>query len=317
MNKQTTKNTIVRTTYFAILFALFVSLMPTTAAYASSAGVSVIGGEEVEAGAYPWAVALVENGKNDVFWAQFCGGTLIAPSWVLTAAHCTYRGGEAFEASDFDILLGQHKLSATDGERIAVEQIIRHPNYDRSNGDADLALIKLTTPSSQPVVKIANLSMMDIDESGAVGTVVGWGRTEANIRVDHMMQVNVPLVSSEICGKAYNPKGYTLTKNMLCAGYAEGGTDACTGDSGGPLVVRAAEGNESSEWIQVGVVSWGKGCAQADAYGVYTHLALSKDWIDVQLALEGFASTAGTALRAPVEGQSSGLSQVFLPVASR
>lgn len=317
MNNQTTKNTIIRTTYFAVLLALFVALLPTTAAYASNTGISVIGGDEVEAGAYPWAVALIENDKDDIFWAQYCGGTLIHPFWVLTAAHCTYSGGKAMVVSDIDVLAGQHELRGTNGERIAVEQIIRHPNYNRKNGDFDLALIKLATPSTQPVVKLAALGMVNIDESAALGTVIGWGRTETNIRVNHMKQVNVPLVADETCASAYTELGYTLTENMLCAGYAAGGKDACSGDSGGPLVVREVEGDKTSDWIQVGVVSWGKGCAQANAYGVYTHIALFQSWIDVQIALDGFSRASGTAVNPPVQGQGGAMSQVFLPVVSR
>lgn len=305
-------NSKIRTAYFIVLVSLAVSLLPVTTAQASSSDLNVVGGKEIEANAYPWTVALIENGTEDVFWAQYCGGTLVHPQWVLTAAHCTYISGKAIVAGDIDILVGQDELRATNGERISVEQIIRHPSYDKGTGDADLALIKLATPSTQPVVQIAGISMAEVDDSAAVGTVIGWGRTESQIRVNHLKQVNVPLVTNETCASAYSKLGYTLTGNMLCAGYAAGGMDACSGDSGGPLVIKDGE-----KWVQVGVVSWGKGCAQAGAYGVYTHVALFAGWIDTQISLAGVTGSADTVETTRLNGQSSGLMQVFLPMVTR
>ena len=309
MNSPVTITTRIRTTYFIVLFTLLASLLPVAAAHASGNGVNVIGGEEVEAGAYPWMVALIENAKDDLFWAQYCGGTLVHPQWVLTAAHCTYISGQEVVPGDIDILAGQNELRSTVGERISVEQIIRHPNYDRNTGDSDLALIKLTTPSTQPIVKMANNSMENVDESAALGTIIGWGRTETNIRVNQLHRVNVPLVTNNTCASSYIPQGYSISENMLCAGYAEGGKDACSGDSGGPLVIQ-----ENEEWVQVGVVSWGKGCAKANAYGVYTHVALFKNWIDTQIVLNNITDNTDTAVTGQLTGQSSSGTLVFLPL---
>lgn len=299
------------------IFIMVVMIPQKTTQAATHKTDVIIGGQEAEAEAYPWMVGLVENDKEDVFWAQYCGGTLIHPEWVLTAAHCTYEYGREMMATEIDILVGQIKLRAVTGDRIAVEKIIRHPAYDHTIGDADLALIKLATPSTQPTVTIADSSMVNIDESEALGIVLGWGRTDTKIRVNHLHQVNVPLVTAETCTSAYQSKGYAMTENMICAGYQAGGKDACSGDSGGPLVIREDEEDETSEWIQVGIISWGKGCAQADAYGVYTHVARFQSWVDVQIAFNTFASNTGAATTSPSGQEDISRQTVFMPIVGK
>jgi len=301
-----------------VICAMFVIvLIPQKPAQAEISDKNIIGGQEVEANVYPWMVGLIENDKKDVFWAQYCGGTLIHPEWVLTAAHCTYEFGRQMTADEIDILAGQHELRASNGERIAVELIIRHPAYDDATGDSDLALIKLATPSEQPIVTIADSSMVNIDETGAQGFALGWGRTDTNMRVNHLHQVNVPLVTAEICTSAYTSIGYVMTDNMLCAGYQAGGKDACAGDSGGPLVIREDEEDKTSEWIQVGVISWGKGCAQADAYGVYTHVAHFQGWVNVVIAANTVATDSGTTTVPPTGQESIARQVVFMPIVDK
>ena len=280
---------------------------------AAENGITIIGGEEVQSGAYPWMVAIVENKHENILWGQYCGGSLIHPEWILTAAHCTYDFGREMVPSDIDVLVGQDKLDTATGERISVAQIIRHPGYNSAIGDTDIALLKLVTPSVQRPVKMADISLSNIDSSGAVGTVLGWGRTATKSRVNHLHQVKIPLVNAETCTTAYRILGYTMTANMLCAGYQQGGQDACAGDSGGPLIIREIEGNEASQWIQVGIISWGKGCAQADAYGVYTHVAIYKSWVDVQIALNSFATDSGSTAILP-EGQDLNRVQIYMPI---
>lgn len=313
----------VITALFIASFLLIIALFPAQTSqaqspYAQNAELvtgngNIIGGEAAESGAYPWMVGIIESDREDPFWAQYCGGTLIHAQWVLTAAHCTYESGQQVETDEIEVLIGRETLRGTTGERVKVQQIIRHPSYKTSNGDADIALIKLAKPSDIPPITMADRSMIDIDKSGAVGTILGWGRTTTNIRINDLQQAQVPLVGAETCAAAYQVLGYKLTVNMLCAGYQAGGTDACSGDSGGPLIIRSDQADERSEWIQVGVISWGKGCAQPNAYGVYAHVAQFKDWVDVQIALDTIVSNSGSTTLPPPAGQSVGIAQLFMP----
>ena len=95
---------------------------------------------------------------------------------------------------------------------------------------------------------------------------------------NNLREVQVPIVSNETCKDSY---GDIITSNMLCAGYPEGGKDACLGDSGGPLMVPAAD----NSWLLTAVVSFGVGCAQPDSYGVYTRVRPYLDWIESQTGL--------------------------------
>lgn len=231
----------------------------------------IIGGFPAADGAWPWMTALVYRG-SDPYNGQFCGGALIHPNWVLTAAHCL--GG------NIDVVLGTNNLNATVGtyERIEVIQQIQHPSYSSDTGDNDIALLELAQASTQTTIAWNTDSAYNAE--GINSTVIGWGNTEypGYSYPEMLMQVDVPIVSNTTCSPAYEALYGTgaVTSNMLCAGYAEGGIDACQGDSGGPLMVLPA-GSES--YVQVGIVSWGEGCALAGYYGIYTRVSNYAAWI--------------------------------------
>ena len=256
--------------------------------------IRIVGGDEAEPGTWPWMAALVRRG-SDAYSGQFCGGSLIHPEWVLTAAHCVESGTE----NDFDVIIGVHNLSKDEGDRIEVDAIIIHPNYDSESLDSDIALLHLSAPSDRPYVNlIPPGDPTDIAAAGTLATVVGWGATESggvlNPFPDYpetLFQVSVPIVSNETARISYaslNESPGAITETMLAAGYEDGGKDSCTGDSGSPLMVDLAAGGWDLEldtqikrqnWVQAGIVSWGKGCARAGYYGLYTRLSLFTDWI--------------------------------------
>ncbi len=244
---------------------------------AAAAAPDIIGGQQATAGEWPWQVALIFN-QNNPFGSQFCGGSLIDPYWVLTAAHCVDWWNSA---NTLHIISGQQQLSGSGGEIIAVSQIIAHPDYDNTPLDSDIALLQLSQPASAAPVSLAPVSF----SPGNLATVTGWGNTAQSGNASYpndLMEVQVPLVSNQACVAAY---GSTITNNMLCAGQA--GVDSCQGDSGGPLVLPNGNGG----WAQIGVVSFGRGCGLAGSPGVYARVSQFTGWIAQQQALNPPSST--------------------------
>ena len=236
----------------------------------------IVGGAPATHGEWPWQVVVYPPG-------YICGGVLIAPEWVVTAAHCvTTSGGSIYTPAQMQVILGEYQRNANDGSEQpkGVTQIIRHPNYNNSTLDFDIALLKLAsaaTPSN--FVSTVPLLRSPADDalvaSGAMTWVTGWGLTSNGSGATTsqiLMEVELPIVSNTACGQVWNG----ITANMLCAGYTEGGKDSCGGDSGGPLVA-GAPGN----WKLAGLVSFGSTtCGAPNLPGVYTRVSRFVDWIE-------------------------------------
>ncbi len=229
-------------------------------------GPLIVGGQDADPGEYPWQVRVMPGGS-------LCGGSLIDEEWVLTAAHCVPN----LAPEDVSVILGDHLLFAGDSseQTISVSEIHMHPDYSEATSDSDIALLKLSSPATIIADQVETISLHQATSiaNGEIGTVTGWGSTSEGGNVSNTLQeVNVPIVSNATCNESYG----SITTNMICAGYAEGGKDSCQGDSGGPLMVSDGIGGLEL----VGVVSFGSGCARPNFYGVYTRVSSFLSWID-------------------------------------
>ena len=211
-----------------------------------------------------WMVAVAFADETNGYNAQFCGGTLVAEQFVLTAAHCL----TGLTAADIDVIVGRYNLSTNAGERIAVEEIIRHPAFDDITLNNDVAILKLVAKVNAPVVTLSAAQ-------SASATVFGWGETEAGYGAEKLQQAELVMGDSAVCAKSFSDQGNLFSGKMLCAAGTQ--TDACNGDSGGPLMAQDASGAS----VQIGIVSWGAGCGQTGSFGVYTNVAEFIDWINL------------------------------------
>lgn len=260
---------------------------PTPAAISPNS-VDIVGGSLASAGEYPWQVALVDSSESNPFEGQFCGGTLIAQQWVLTAGHCVEDNGSVVAPSSMDVVLGINNLSdgptyGDYGQRIGVTQIYLYPGFNYGSNDEvnqDAALLRLESAAvlNSLVGTIALASPTDTSQvaAGVASTVTGWGATtESGGYPDALREVQVPIVSYAQCAAGYDGMYNLSNAYHLCAGLAAGGKDSCYGDSGGPLIVPNGTG-----WLQAGIVSFGEGCARSNYYGIYSRVSYFKSWID-------------------------------------
>jgi hypothetical protein len=263
----------------SILAVVLVATSSSATAWGAPPQSRIVGGVAAVAGELPWQAAILRSGGR-----QFCGGTVIAKHYVLTADHCRVVPGDKVRVGSLDRRSG--------GTLANVLMVRRHPLADGRGArsrtarydvnvlvvDADLAtggFVQLATPAQQ---------------AGWDGTTVfttsGWGNTAAQPSVgsgnDLLQEVDVHWIDDATCALDY-PDRFD-DNDMVCAGEAAGGKDACQGDSGGPLVAPAVPSPDKTRpghWLLVGVVSWGQGCAVAGQPGVYARVGAPavRDWL--------------------------------------
>jgi secreted trypsin-like serine protease len=219
----------------------------------------VVGGTLAGVAEAPWAVAITNSGAARES-RRWCGGVLVAPDKVLTAAHCAAR-----PLASYGVVQGRADLAdLASGRYSAVRAVWVHPGYSTTTNRNDFAVLTLKKPmTGVPVMRLETSAKAD--RRGAVPTVYGWGDTAGTGPEDTLQKLAVPDVGDATCLgiEGYAENGYTAAANV-CAGYLDGTGDACQGDSGGPLVLNGR---------LLGIVSWGKGCAEPRYPGVYAEVA--------------------------------------------
>jgi trypsin len=243
----------------------------------------IINGTTAEAGRYNYFVSL----QNwDWGWSHGCGGSLIAADVVLTAAHCGSQALAVIKSHD----LGN--INVNDGFATEVKWDLPHPKYDNTTVDNDFMLLFLHHPAPPDAAFVKLNSNPNVPAAGDHVTVMGHGDTDPDSTIIELgmelLEIEVKVVSNEECEQSegyfeykgalkYGSLEGMISNNMLCA--KDMGKDSCKGDSGGPLVIKGNDAHDGSDDVQVGVVSFGYGCADPDFPGVYSRVSSAYDWI--------------------------------------
>ncbi|CAH1107306.1 unnamed protein product [Psylliodes chrysocephalus] len=250
-----------------------------------SISLRIVGGEQAKKTEFPWMVSLTKRGGH------FCGGAIISEKLVVTAAHCLCTGlgdDDFFPAKSIKITLGQHDLTDKNSNayNVQVKTIIVHHGYVCKVAKDDIALLELekevkwsnhVAPACVAAVKNQN----EFDHSHA--TVAGWGWNAEDLaigrRSDSLQKAKLRMINLDECRQWYREqnKHLDILDSHLCAGYKNGGIDACWADSGGPLMKKI---HNTDQIMVIGVVSTGRGCGRPNLPGIYTRLSDYIPWMD-------------------------------------
>ncbi|EAT38237.1 AAEL009843-PA [Aedes aegypti] len=247
----------------------------------------IVGGTEAEAHEFPYQVSLQWNYTNGKPPKHFCGGSLIAESYVITAAHCTVSSAD----NDWlEVVAGEHDLLLSD-ENVQRRRVIKMFVHEKFNveqvGPWDIAVLKL----DEPFQLTSSVRLIELPAKGVLhhgkGVVSGWGGISTDFFPDMpnvLMKAELPILQWKECRDIWQDE--RIHESNVCAGTRDGLSNTCSGDSGGPLVQI-----KSGLFELVGIVSWGRmPCGSPYAPGVFTRVSYYTDWIKEQMTHDGWKS---------------------------
>ncbi|MEV5529581.1 S1 family peptidase [Streptomyces prunicolor] len=257
-------NRAKRTTAVVAAAAAAAATALLSAPTAVAAPQPIVGGSTTTTTAYPFVMQITDASQN-----QFCGGTLVSATKVVTAAHCMV--GET--TSSVRVVGGRTYLNGTNGTVSKVSKIWINPSYtDATNGN-DVAVLTLSTSMPYTTAKYVASTDTSVYATAATARILGWGTTSENGSSSNQLRTaTVPIVSDTSCKSSYGSD--FIATDMVCAGYTSGGVDTCQGDSGGPLLIGG---------VLAGITSWGEGCAEAGYPGVYSRLTKFSSLVTTQV----------------------------------
>ncbi|XP_074626323.1 chymotrypsinogen B-like isoform X2 [Acropora palmata] len=242
----------------------------------------VVNGENASPHAWPWQISLRVNGRH------ICGGSLIAPNWVVTAAHCVDRNPRP---SGYTVVVGAHRRTgSTSVQRTyRLRQLFKHEGFSMRNLRNDIALLQLSE-SIQSSSKVNTVCLPSKNSRVPAGTqcyITGWGRTVGGGNAaDTLQQAMLPVASHRDCSRVNGRLLQVDERSMVCAGGQ--GKGGCQGDSGGPFVC-----NEGGRFVLRGAVSWGHSRCRTDHYTVFARVSSFIDWIEARKSGGGGGGGAG------------------------
>uniref|UniRef100_A0A8D0FVC1 Acrosin n=1 Tax=Strix occidentalis caurina TaxID=311401 RepID=A0A8D0FVC1_STROC len=250
----------------------------------------VVGGTDAQPGAWPWIVSIQDPWRRGT--GHICGGSLISPQWVLTAAHCFIK-----HITMWRVVIGATQLTQLGPEAQVrnIKWLLVHEHYSSTSERNDIALLELDQPVQCGYsIQLACVpdTLLRVSELTTC-YISGWGSTMARSEgsTDILQEAKVHLINVNLCNSS-RWYGGAIHPHNLCAGYPQGGIDTCQGDSGGPLVCK--DNNADYFWL-VGVTSWGRGCARPKQPGVYTSTQHFYDWILEWMGLSPAVTTTPTS----------------------